>query len=98
LFVFRWGGRQIEDFDTGSRRVHSVVQASGKRVFKLPRLDVGTRSIELRASELTMVLDGIDMSTLKRVQRYERTVGANKATYKQLWPEITYHARLTSNM
>jgi len=45
-------------------------------VFKLPRLEVGARSVELRASELAMILDGIDMSRLKRVPRYER-VGTN---------------------
>jgi hypothetical protein len=28
--------------------------------------------VELRASELAMVLDGIDMSRLSRVPRYER--------------------------
>jgi len=47
-------------------------------VFKLPRFDVGMRSIELRASELAMILDGIDMSKLKRVPRYERAAGTNK--------------------
>jgi len=41
-------------------------------VFKLPRLKEGTRSVELRASELAMILDGIDMTKLKRVPRYER--------------------------
>ena len=41
-------------------------------VFKLPRLEAGARSVELRASELAMVLDGIDVSRLKRVPRYER--------------------------
>jgi transposase len=41
-------------------------------VFKLPELEAGARSAELRASELAMVLDGIDMSRLKRVPRYER--------------------------
>ena len=46
-------------------------------VFKLPRLEVGARSVELRASELAMILDGIDMSRLKRVPRYERTAGTN---------------------
>ena len=40
-------------------------------VFKLPKVEVGTRSVELRASELAMILDGIDMSRLKRVPRYE---------------------------
>jgi transposase len=46
-------------------------------VFKLPRLDAGARSVELRASELAMILDGIDMSRLKRVPRYERAAGTN---------------------
>jgi len=41
-------------------------------VFKLPEVEAGARSVELRASELAMVLDGIDMSRLKRVPRYER--------------------------
>ena len=40
-------------------------------VFKLPRIEQGARSVELRASELAMVLDGIDVSKLKRVPRYE---------------------------
>lgn len=39
-------------------------------VFKLPRVPEGARSMELRASELAMVLDGIDMTKLKRVPRY----------------------------
>ena len=34
--------------------------------------EAGARSVELRASELAMVLDGIDVSRLKRVARYER--------------------------
>ena len=41
-------------------------------VFKLPRVEAGAHSVELRASELAMVLDGIDMSRLKRVPRYQR--------------------------
>jgi len=43
-------------------------------VFKLPRLKEGARCVELRASELAMILDGIDMTKLKRVPRYERSV------------------------
>ncbi|MGC4048141.1 MAG: IS66 family insertion sequence element accessory protein TnpB [Paludibaculum sp.] len=38
--------------------------------FKLPRVEAGSSSVELRASELAMVLDGIDVSKLKRVARY----------------------------
>jgi len=45
-------------------------------VFKLPRPQEGARSLELRASELAMVLDGIDVSKLKRTPRYQR--GAEK--------------------
>ena len=41
-------------------------------VFILPMVEAGAHSVELRASELAMVLDGIDMSRLKRVPRYER--------------------------
>lgn len=41
-------------------------------VFKLPRAKEGARSLELRASELAMILDGIDVAKLKRVPRYER--------------------------
>ena len=43
-------------------------------VFKLPRVEQGARSVELRASELAMVFDGIDVSKLKRVPRYNRAV------------------------
>jgi len=53
-------------------------------VFKLPRLDAGTRSVELRASELAMILDGIDMSKLKRVPRYERAAGTNKGNLQRV--------------
>src|SRR3981189_3565091 len=51
-------------------------------VFKLPRVMAGARSVELRASELAMVLDGIDVSKLKRVRRYERGSGSIETTRK----------------
>jgi transposase len=47
-------------------------------VFKLPRMLADARSIEIRASELAMILDGIDVSKLKRVRRYERGSGTNR--------------------
>ena len=53
-------------------------------VFKLPRIAPGARSIELRASELAMILDGIDMSKLKRVPRYERSAGTNKINVQRV--------------
>jgi transposase len=46
--------------------------------FKLPLVQAGARSVELRASELAMVLDGIDVSKLKRVPRYTRISEENK--------------------
>lgn len=49
-------------------------------VFKLPRVPEGARSMELRASELAMILDGIDMTKLKRVPRYARTNTSNRKT------------------
>jgi transposase len=41
-------------------------------VFKLPRAEGAGRALELRASELAMILDGIDLSKLKRLPRYQR--------------------------
>ncbi len=39
--------------------------------FRLPKLDDATRkSIELRASELAMLLDGIDLRSVRRTKRY----------------------------
>ena len=40
-------------------------------VFKLPKVEEGTTSVELRASELAMLLDGIDLRSVKRLKRYE---------------------------
>jgi hypothetical protein len=40
-------------------------------------MSAGSRSIEIRGSELAMILDGIDVSKLKRVRRYERGSGTN---------------------
>jgi transposase len=47
-------------------------------VFKLPRVEQGARSVELRPSELAMMLDGIDMTKLRRTPRYRRTNASNK--------------------
>ena len=52
--------------------------------FKLPPVDAGTRSVELRASELAMVLDGIDVSKLKRVPRYERGTETDRDAQKKV--------------
>jgi transposase len=41
-------------------------------VFKLPQIKSGALSVELRLSEFALLLDGIDMSRVKRMPRYER--------------------------
>lgn len=51
-------------------------------VFKLPRMSEGARSVELRASELAMILDGIDVSKLKRTPRYERAQSSEEKISK----------------
>jgi transposase len=41
-------------------------------VFKMPRIEGDARSVELRASELAMMLDGIDLRSIRRVKRFSR--------------------------
>lgn len=53
-------------------------------VFKLPRVTDGRRSVELRASELAMLLDGIDMTRLKRVARYERPAKKDEKSVEEV--------------
>ena len=52
-------------------------------MFKLPRMSEGARSVELRASELAMILDGIDVSKLKRVPRYERVARSREEKIRE---------------
>jgi transposase len=40
--------------------------------FKLPKLAAAQVAVELKASELAMLLDGIDLASVKRVKRYRR--------------------------
>lgn len=40
--------------------------------FKLPKIEQGERSVQLRPSELAMMLDGIDLKSVKRVKRYRK--------------------------
>jgi transposase len=40
--------------------------------FKLPRIAADQESVTLHASELAMLLDGIDLSSVKRSKRYSR--------------------------
>ena len=38
--------------------------------FKLPKIIANQASVELKASELAMLLDGIDLASVKRVKRW----------------------------
>ena len=40
--------------------------------FRLPRVDAGHASVELKASELAMLLEGIDLRSIKRTKRFSR--------------------------
>jgi transposase len=48
-------------------------------VFKLPRVEAGKHALELRASELAVLLEGIDLSSVRRVKRYRRPARAPAA-------------------
>ena len=77
LFVFRsrCGGRlKILHWDRDGFALWYKRLEAG--VFKLPRLTPGTRSVELKASELAMLLEGIDLSKLQRTPRYQHHSGA----------------------
>jgi len=38
--------------------------------FKLPRVEAGVSGVELKASELAMLLDGIDLKSVRRGKRF----------------------------
>jgi transposase len=46
--------------------------------FKLPKIESDVKSVELRGSELAMLLDGIDLRSVKRVKRYQRGRGGGE--------------------
>ncbi len=45
--------------------------------FKLPKVAAEQVSVELKASELAMLLDGIDLASVKRGRRYRRGVSTS---------------------
>jgi transposase len=75
LFVFRGrSGDRLKilywDRDPGGFVLFYKRLEAGQ--FKLPRLDADQRSVALKPSELAMLLDGIDLSSVKRSRRYQR--------------------------
>ena len=47
--------------------------------FRFPHVRDGVTSVEVRASELAMLLEGIDLRSVKRVKRYEPAAAASPA-------------------
>jgi transposase len=49
-------------------------------VFRMPAVAEGAHSVELKASELAMLLEGVDLRSLKRTKRFARTPHPPRAT------------------
>ena len=47
-----------------------------KGTFRFPAATAGGYGVELRAADLTMLLDGVDLSSVQRQPRYRRPVAA----------------------
>jgi transposase len=73
LFVFRSrGGDRLKLLHWDKDGYALWYKRLEEGTFKLPRLNASQQSVELQASELAMILDGIDLSSVKRVRRYRR--------------------------
>jgi transposase len=73
LFVFRSrGGDRLKVlyFDKDGYALWYKRLEEG--TFKLPKVDAAQPAVELRASELAMILDGIDLASVKRSPRYRQ--------------------------
>ncbi len=73
LFVFRSrGGDRLKILYWDRDGLAVWYKRLEEGTFKLPRVEPSTASVELRASELAMMLDGIDLRSIRRVKRYTR--------------------------
>ena len=73
LFVFRSrGGDRLKLLHWDKDGYCLWYKRLEEGTFKLPKTRADQASVELRASELAMILDGIDLASVKRVKRYRR--------------------------
>jgi transposase len=73
LFLFRSrGGERLKALYWDGDGYALWYKRLEEGTFKLPRAQPHAASMELRASELAMLLDGIDLRSVKRVKRYRR--------------------------
>jgi transposase len=73
LFLFRSrGGDRLKALYWDKDGMALWYKRLEEGTFKLPRVEGDATSVELRASELAMPLDGIDLRSVKRVKRYAR--------------------------
>ena len=71
LFLFRSrGGERLKALYWDKDGYALWYKRLEEGVFKLPRFEPGAAAVELRPSELAMLLDGIDLRSIKRVKRY----------------------------
>ena len=72
LFVFRSrGGDRLKILYWDKDGLALWYKRLEEGTFKLPRIQGEARSVELRASELAMMLDGIDLRSIKRLKRFQ---------------------------
>ena len=73
LFLFRSrGGDRLKALYWDKDGMALWYKRLEEGTFKLPGVEPSARSVELRGSELAMMLDGIDLRSVKRVKRYRR--------------------------
>jgi transposase len=73
LFLFRSrGGDRLKALYWDADGLALWYKRLEEGVFKWPKTPADAASVELRPSELAMLLDGIDLRSVKRLKRYRR--------------------------
>jgi transposase len=73
LFVFRGrGGDRLKVLYWDKDGYALWYKRLEEGTFRLPRTDDAAGSVELRPSEMAMLLEGIDLSSVRRTKRYQK--------------------------